>query len=72
MTEKMFQDFVMYAKEVFGYDVFRTTPEKAIIVGGFYEEKVISDKDYCLSINKQVMTDKFSVFSTNSKIDFAA
>lgn len=74
MTEKLFQDFVKFAKDVFGYTVYRTTPEKALVVGSFYEGKSSNENDYCLSINeKELSVEEFSVFPTDNEFSkFAA
>ena len=70
MTKQMFKEFQDFAKEVFGCDVYETTPEDAIIVGGFYENSI--GNDYCVSINKEETLEKLMVFNTNDICNWAA
>lgn len=53
-NEELFEEFVKFAKEQFGYAVHKVAPDKAIVVGSFLSsEKVTQKKDVCAN-NEQI------------------
>ena len=57
MEEKTFEKFVEYAKQQFGYRVYKTSPETALVVGNFKIEEPIEEPDYSNKIKTTQLED---------------
>lgn len=60
MEEKTFQEFVDYVAENWGYRVYKTSPETALVVGQFLEQPMgytFKDPDYTNQIKTTQLID---------------